>query len=62
MHSVQRRALFLGVWGHDHRKILKIRHFEIESGGTFCKIHTVTFISHDYVIVPTTLNIKQLKS
>ena len=48
--------------GNAPRKILKIRYFEIESGDTFCKIHTVMFISHDYVIVPTTLNIKQVKS
>ena len=41
---------------------LKIRYFEIESGGTFCKMHSVAFISHDRVIVPTTLNIKQVKS
>ena len=53
MHSAQSCALFLGG---------KIRYFEIESGGTFCKIHTVMFIFHDYVIVPTTLNIKQVKS
>ena len=38
-------VFLLGVW----RKILKIRYFEIESGGTFCncKIHTVTLISHE---------------
>jgi len=55
MHCAQSYALFLG-------KILKIRYFEIESGGTFCKVHTVMFISHGYVILPTTLNIKQVKS
>ena len=61
MHSAQSRALFLGGRGHAPRKILKIRYFEIESDGTFCKIHRVMFISHDYVIIPTTLNIKQVQ-
>jgi len=59
MHSAQSCALFLGARGHVPRKILKIRYFEIESGGTFCKIHIVTFISLDYVIVPTALNAYQ---
>ena len=45
MHSVH----FLGGLGDSLRKILKIRYFEIESGGTFCKIHII-------------LNIKQVKS
>ena len=62
MHSAQNRALFLGGLGACPRQSLKIRYFEIESGGTFCKIHTVMFISHDYASVPTTLNIKQVKS
>ena len=62
MHSAQSRAFFLGGLGACPRKIVKIRYFEIESGGTFCKIHTVTFITHDYVIIPTTSNIKQVKS
>ena len=60
MYSVQSCALFLGGLGARPQK--KNRYFEMESGGTFCKTHTVTFIFHDYVIVPTTLNIKQVKS
>ena len=50
MHSAQSHAFFLGV--------CQGRYFEIESGGTFCEIHTVMLISQDYVIKPTTLNIK----
>jgi len=50
-----------GVWRHAPRKIFTIKYFAIESGGTFYKMHIVTLISHDYVIVPTTLNIKQVK-
>jgi len=34
-------ALFLGIWGHAPRKIVKIRYLEIESGCTFCKTRTV---------------------
>jgi len=60
MHSAQSCAFFLGGLGP--RKILKIRYFENESGGAFYKIHTVTFISHDYVIVQTTLKIKKVEA
>ena len=56
---MQSQALFLGGLGACPRKSFKIRYFENES---ICKIHTVTFTSHDHVIKPTTLNIKQLKS
>jgi len=45
MYSAQSRAL----------ENIKNLYFKIESGGTFCKIHTVMFISHDHVII-TTLN------
>ena len=31
----------LGSLGAHPMKILKIRYFELESGGTFCKIHTL---------------------
>ena len=54
MHSSQSHALFLGGRGHAPWKILKVRYFEIESSGAFYKMHTVTFVAHDYVIVPTT--------
>jgi len=59
MHSAQSCALFLGDLGACPKEILKIRlnlaaHFANE-------VATVMFISHDYVIVPTTLNIKQTK-
>jgi len=62
MCSTQSRVLLLGGLGACPQENLKIRYSEIESGGTFCKIHTVTFIYHDYVIVPTKLNIKQVNS
>ena len=54
MHSTQSRALFLRGLA---RKILKVSYFEIESGGTFCKVHTVMSIFHDNVIVPTALHV-----
>ena len=37
MHSAQSCALFLGDLGTCSQEVLKIRYFEIESGGTFCK-------------------------
>jgi len=53
MHNAQSHTLLLG---HSPRKILKIR------GWKNLQIRTVMFISRDYVIIPTLLNIKQVKS
>ena len=51
MHSAQSCALFLRGLGACPQENLKNRYFEIEYGGIFCKIHTVMFISHDYVVI-----------